>query len=40
MSATARKKLLTLLRDDPRSAILLHEILGPPPGLRSNDVDP
>jgi len=27
-------RLRTLVKEDPRSAILLHEILGPPPGLR------
>jgi len=30
-------RLLRLVREDPRSAVLLHEILGPPPGLRSSD---
>ena len=29
-------KLKKLLREDPRSAIALLEILGPPPGLRGS----
>jgi len=32
-------RLLRLVREDPRSAVLLHEILGPPPGLRIGDDD-
>jgi len=30
-------KLKRLLTEDPRSAIALLEILGPPPGLRQTD---
>lgn len=28
------ERLRKLVKEDPRSAILLHEIIGPPPGLR------
>jgi len=31
--ASALARLRRLVKEDPRSAILLHEILGPPPGL-------
>ena len=34
-SASALERLRKLVKEDPRSAILLHEILGPPPGLRA-----
>ncbi len=33
-SQTPLDRLRTLVKEDPRSAILLHELLGPPPGLR------
>jgi len=33
--ASALARLRRLVKEDPRSAVLLHEILGPPPGLRS-----
>jgi len=32
-SPTALERLRRLVKEDPRSAVLLHEILGPPPGL-------
>ncbi len=35
-----RERLLKLVREDPRSAILLHEVLGPPPGLQPADEGP
>ena len=31
------ERLRALLREDPRSAVLLHELLGPPPGLRPSE---
>jgi hypothetical protein len=31
---SALERLRRLVKEDPRSAILLHEVLGPPPGLR------
>jgi len=34
-SPSALERLRRLVKEDPRSAILLHEILGPPPGLRA-----
>jgi len=37
--SSALGRLLRLIREDPRSAILLHEILGAPPGLRPMDQD-
>jgi len=30
-------RLRKLVREDPRSAVLLHELLGPPPGLRPSE---
>ncbi|GEM_PF-4515518 len=33
-TSSAREQLRKLLRDDPRAAILLRELLGPPPALR------
>lgn len=33
-STTPLERLRRLVKEDPRSAILLHEVLGPPPGLR------
>jgi hypothetical protein len=33
-SGSSLRRLRKLVKEDPRSAILLHEILGPPPGLR------
>jgi hypothetical protein len=33
-SGSSLQRLRKLVKDDPRSAILLHELLGPPPGLR------
>ncbi len=32
--ASPLERLRKLVKEDPRSAVLLHEILGPPPGLR------
>ena len=39
MDGTVSKleRLRMLVKEDPRSAILLREILGPPPGLRKNE---
>ena len=37
--ASALARLRRLVKEDPRSAILLHEILGPPPGLRKPGAD-
>ena len=37
MSGSALARLRRLVKEDPRSAILLHEILGPPPGLAFPD---
>jgi len=37
--ASALARLRRLVKEDPRSAILLHEILGPPPGLRKPEDD-
>lgn len=39
MASNAATKLKSLIVKDPRTAVLLLEILGPPPGLTSTKAD-